>query len=143
MKSSELIFINAYFTKNSEEKSALIQMAVEIQFDSIVNLPFGPEYLINLNLNMVILYLKHSSDQLYKEITLEKILDVCPAHIDSLLMLSSIQNNQKSHHTLKRIIELDPTNSKAHLMVANLLIKQVNIVDFYVSKYYKFITLGS
>lgn len=137
MKSSELIFINAFFTKNNDEKSALIQMAIEIQFDSIMNLPFGPEYLTKLNLNMIIFYLKHSTDNIYKEIILDKILDVCPGHIDSLLVLSSIQNNQKSHQALKRVIEVDPTNSEAHLMVANLLIKQVNIIfDYnYVSKY--------
>lgn len=126
LKSSELIFINAFFTTNKEEKSTLIQLAIEIQFNSIINLSFGLEYLNKLNLNMIMIYLKHLSDHIYKEITLEKILDICPGHIDSLLMLSSIQNNKKAYQSLEKVIELDPTNIEAHLKIANILIKQVN-----------------
>ncbi|XP_025195909.1 tetratricopeptide repeat protein 21B-like isoform X2 [Melanaphis sacchari] len=124
LKSSELIFINAYCAKNNEKKSTLIKSAIEKQFDSIANLSFGPEYLIKLNPNMIMTFLKHLSDQIYKEIVLEKILNVCPGLIDCWLMLGNIQNTKKAYKSLEKVLELDPTNSEAHLMVANLLIKQ-------------------
>eukprot|EP00102_Acyrthosiphon_pisum_P021962 XP_016659172.1 PREDICTED: tetratricopeptide repeat protein 21B isoform X2 [Acyrthosiphon pisum] len=124
LKSSELIFINAYFAENNEVKSTLIKLAVEKQFDSITHLSFGPEYLIKLNPNMIMTFLKHLSDRIYKEITLEKILNVCPGLINCWLMLGNIQNIKKAHKSLEKVLELDPTNSEAHLMIANLLIKQ-------------------
>lgn len=126
LKSSELIFINAYCAKNNEVKSTLIKLAVEKQLDSITHLSFGPDYLIKLNPNMIMTFLKHLSDRIYKEIALEKILNVCPGLIDCWLMLGSIQNIKKAHKSLEKVLELDPTNSEAHLMIANLLIKQVN-----------------
>lgn len=107
-------------------KSTLIKLSVEKQFDSTTNLPFGPEYLIKLNPNMIMTFLKHLSDRIYKEIALEKILNVCPGLIDGWLMLGNIQNIKKAYKPLEKVLELDPTNSEAHLMVANLLIKQVN-----------------
>lgn len=107
-------------------KSTLIKLSVEKQFDSTTNLPFGPEYLIKLNPNMIMTFLKHLSDRIYKEIALEKILNVCPGLIDGWLMLGNIQNIKKAYKSLEKVLELDPTNSEAHLMVANLLIKQVN-----------------
>jgi len=106
-------------------KSTLIKLAVEKQFDSITHLSFGPEYLIKLNPNMIITFLKHLSDRIYKEIVLEKILNICPGLIDCWLMLGNIQNIKKAHKSLEKVLELDPTNSEAHLMVANLLINQV------------------
>ncbi|KAL5233107.1 hypothetical protein ACI65C_000517 [Semiaphis heraclei] len=124
LKSSELIFINAHCTKNNEVKSTLLKLAVEKQFDSITHLSFGPEYLIKLNPNMIMTFLKHLSDSTYKEIALEKILNICPGLIDCWLMLGNIQNIKKAHKSLEKVLELDPTNSEAHLMIANLLIKQ-------------------
>lgn len=124
LKSSELIFINAYCAKNNEMKSTLIKLAVEKQFDSITHLSFGPEYLIKLNPNMIMTFLKHLSDRIYKENALEKILKVCPGLIGCWLMLGNIQNTKKAHKSLEKVLELDPTNSEAHLMIANLLIKQ-------------------
>lgn len=126
LKSSELIFINALHTKVNEVKSTLIKLAVEKQFDSISNLSFGPEYLIKLNLNMIMIFLKHLTDHNYKEIILEKILNICPGLVEGWLMLSSVQNSKKAHKSLEKVLELDPTNSEAHLMMANLLMKQVN-----------------
>lgn len=126
LKSSELIFINALHAKNNEMKSALIKLAVEKQLDSVANLSFGPEYLVKLNPNMIILFLKHMSNSIYKENTLKKILTICPGLVDGWLMLSNIQNIEKAHESLGKVLELDPTNSEAHLMVANILIKQVN-----------------
>jgi len=126
LKSSELIFINGYFAENNEVKSTLIKLAVEKQFDSITHLSFGPEYLIKLNPNMIMTFLKHLSDRIYKEIALEKILNICPGLINCWLMLGNIQNIKKAHKSLEKVLELDPTNSEAHLMIANLLIKQVN-----------------
>lgn len=107
-------------------KSTLIKLAVEKQFDSTTNFSFGPEYLIKLNPNMIMTFLKHLSDHIYKEIALEKILKVCPGLIDGWLMLGNIQNIKKAYKSLEKVLELDPTNSEAHLMVANILIKQVN-----------------
>lgn len=138
LKSSELIFLNAYCTKNNEVKSTLIKLAVEKQFDSITHLSFGPEYLIKLNPNMIMTFLKHLSDSTYKEIALEKILNICPGLIDCLLMLGNIQNIKKAHKSLEKVLELDPTNSEAHLMIANLLIKQVNCFFFFLYYYYTF-----
>lgn len=132
MKSSELIFINAFCTKNNEIKSASIKAAVEKQFDSIVNLSFDPEYLIKLNPNMIMYFLKHLSDRSYKEMALEKILNICPGLIHGWLMLSNIQNIQKAHQSLEKILELEPTNSEAHLMLANVFIKQVNYYYIYI-----------
>lgn len=127
LKSSELIFLNAYFSKKNETKSALIKLAIEKQFDSTAALPFSPEYLIKLNSNMILFFLKFLPDRLYKEIVLKKLLDICPGLIDGWLMLGNIQSNIEAHQSLKKVLELDPTNSEAHLMTANLLIKQVNI----------------
>lgn len=124
LKSSELLFINALCATNNEVKSTLIKLAVEKQFDSTTNLPFGPEYLIKLNPNMIMTFLKNLSDRIYKEIALEKILNICPGLIDGWLMLGNIQNIKKAYKSLEKVLELDPTNSEAHLMVANLLIKQ-------------------
>lgn len=126
LKSSELIFINAFFTKSNEVKSTLIKSAVEKQFESIKNLPFNPEYLIKLNPNMIMYFLKYLSDCFYKEITLEKILNICPGLIHGWLMLSNIQNIDKAHQSLEKVLELEPTNSEAHLMLANVFVKQVN-----------------
>lgn len=126
LKSSELMFINAMCTKNNETKSLLIKKAIEKQFDSIKNVPFGPDYLIKLNPNQILLFLKQLSDQTYKEVALEKLLTICPGLVDGWLILSSIQNTTKAHQSLEKALELDPTNSEAHLMVANLLIKEVN-----------------
>lgn len=125
MKSSELIFINAFITKNSISKSALIKLAVEKQLDSVKNLSFGPEYLIKFNPNMTMFFLEHLSDHAFIEITLEKILNICPGFIDGWLMLGKSQNIKKAHQSLNKVLELDPTNSDAHLMVANILIKEV------------------
>jgi len=126
LKSSELFFINSFHTKDIEEKSALIKLAVEQQFDSVVNLSFGPEFLTKLNPNMIMLFLKHSDNYVYKEITLDKILSICPGLIDGWLMLGNVQNIQKARQSLEKVLELDPTNAEAHLMIANMLIKQVN-----------------
>lgn len=134
LKSSELIFINAVYTKNNEEKLVLIKLAIEKHFDSVTNLSFGLEYLIKLNPNMIMFFLKHLSDRKYKEIILEKILDVCPGFIEGWLMLGNVQNDNKAHHSLQKVLEFDSTNSEAHLMVANLFIKQVycfNITSYY------------
>lgn len=125
MKSSELIFINAFITKNNNSKSDLIKLAIEKHFDSITNLSFGPEYLINLNPNITMLFLKHLTDHNFKKITLERILNICPGYIDGWLMLGKTQNIKKAHRSLDKVLELDPTNSEAHLMVANILMKQV------------------
>lgn len=70
-------------------------------------------------------FMKYLSDNLYKEITLEKILSICPGLINGWIMLGNIQNIKKANQSLEKVLELDPTNSEAHLMVANLLIKQV------------------
>jgi hypothetical protein len=125
LKSIELIFINAYFIKNNESKSNLIKSAIDKQFDSITNLSFGPEYLIKLNPNMIMFFMKYLSDSIYKEIALEKLLSICPGLINGWIMLGNIQNIKKAHQSLERVLELDSTNSEAHLMVANLFIKQV------------------
>lgn len=71
------------------------------------------------------LFLKHLTDHNFKEITLERILNICPGYIDGWLMLGKTQNTKKAHQSLNKVLELDPTNSEAHLMVANILIKQV------------------
>lgn len=126
LKSSELIFINALHSKNNEVKSALIKLAVEKQLDSVANLSFGPEYLIKLNPNMIMFFLKHMSNSIYKENTLKKILCICPGLVNGWLMLSNVQNIEKAHESLEKVLELDPTNSEAHMMIANILIKQVN-----------------
>lgn len=81
--------------------------------------------MIKLNPNMIIFFLKHLSDSKYKEITLEKILDICPGFIKCWLMLVNVQNINKAHYSLQRVLELDSTNSEAHLMAAKLFIKQV------------------
>lgn len=126
LKSSELIFINALHAKNNEVKSSLIKLAVEKQLDSVANVSFGPEYLTKLNPNMIMLFLKHMSNSIYKENTLKKILAICPGLVDGWLMLSSVQNIEKAYESLGKALELDSTNSEAHLMIANILIKQVN-----------------
>lgn len=130
LKSSELLFINGYFAENNEVKSTLIKSAVEKQFDSITHLSFGPEYLTKFNPNMIMTFLKHLSDRIYKESALEKILNICPGLINCWLMLGNIQNIKKAHKSLEKVLELDPTNSEAHLMIANLLIKQVHFFFF-------------
>ncbi|XP_025413026.1 tetratricopeptide repeat protein 21B-like [Sipha flava] len=129
LKSIELIFINAYFIKNNESKSNLIKSAIDKQFDSITNLSFGPEYLIKLNPNMIMFFMKYLSDSIYKEIALEKLLSICPGLINGWIMLGNIQNIKKAHQSLERVLELDSTNSEAHLMVANLFIKQGNFAN--------------
>lgn len=126
LKSSELIFINAMRAKNNDVKSDLIKSALENQFDSVEHFSFGLKYLIHLNPTSVIYFLKHSSDSFYKEIALQKILDVCPGLIDGWLMLASVQDIKKAHHSIEKVIELDPTYIEAHLMNANILIKLVN-----------------
>lgn len=75
---------------------------------------------------MLMFFLKHLSDSIYKEITLEKILKFCPALIDGWLMLGNIQSTKKAHLSLEKVLELDPTNTESHLAIASLLIKQVN-----------------
>lgn len=99
--------------------------AVEKHFDSITNLSFGPEFLIKLNPVLIMIFLKHLTDNNYKEIILKKLLTNCPGLIDCWLMLSNIQNTKEAHKSLENVLEMDPTNPEAHLMVANLLIKQV------------------
>lgn len=126
LKSSELIFINAMCVKNNDVKSDLIKSAVEKQFDSVENFSFGLKYLIQLNPTTIIFFLKHMSSSLYKDIALEKILDVCPGLIDGWLMLGRVQDIKKAYQSLEKVVELDPTNVEAHLMIANILIKQVN-----------------
>jgi len=126
LKSSELIFINAVYEKNNEVKSILIKSAVEKQFNSVKNLSFGLEYFIKLNPNMIMFFLKHLSDRKYKETTLERILNICPGFIEGWLMLVNVQNINKAHHSLQKVLELDSKNSEAHLMAAKLFIKQVN-----------------
>lgn len=74
---------------------------------------------------MIMFFLKFLPDRVYKEIILEKVLDICPGLIDGWLMLGNIQSYKKAHKSLEKVLELDPTNSEAHLMIANLLIKQV------------------
>lgn len=113
----------------------MIKLAIEKQFDSTSNLPFGPEYLVRLNLNMIIFFLKHVSDHNYKEMILEKILNICPGLVEGWLMLSSVQDSKKAHKSLEKILELDPTNSEAHLMMANLLMKQVNFCSLFYIRY--------
>lgn len=120
-----MIFLNAYISKQNETKSALLKSAIEKQFESVADLSFGPEYLTKLNPNMIMFCLKFLPDRVYKEIILEKVLDICPGLIDGWLMLGNIQSNKKAHKSLEKVLELDPTNSEAHLMIANLLIKQV------------------
>lgn len=126
LKSSELMFINAVYEKNNEVKSILIKSAVEKQFNSVKNLSFGLEYFIKLNPNMIMFFLKHLSDRKYKETTLERILNICPGFIEGWLMLVNVQNINKAHHSLQKVLELDSKNSEAHLMAAKLFIKQVN-----------------
>lgn len=137
MKSSELFFINALQSKNNETKTALIKSAIEKQFESISNLPFGLEYLVKLNPNMILLFLKHLFDNVYKENILKRLLNICPGLIDGWLMLSSIQNFEKAHQSLEKVLELDPTSSNAHLMVANIFIKQVNSITSYKIYFYQ------
>lgn len=120
------MFINAMSENNYEIKSSLIKSAIEKQFDLVKNMSFGPDYLTKLNPNLILLFLKNVSDQTFKEIALEKLLSICPGLIDGWLMLSNSQSIKKAHKSLEKALELDPTNSEAHLMVANILIKQVN-----------------
>lgn len=80
-------------------------------------------------------FLKFLPDRTYKEIVLEKVLNICPGLIDGWLMLGNIQSNKKAHKSLEKVLELDPTNSEAHLMIANLLIKQV--ITFFIDCIYK------
>lgn len=76
---------------------------------------------------MIMFFMKYLSDSFYKEIALEKLLSICPGLINGWIMLGNIQNIKKAHQSLERVLELDPTNSEAHLMVANILIKQVSV----------------
>lgn len=127
--------------KNDDLKSDLIKSAVEKQFDSVENSSFGLKYLIQLNPTMIIFFLKHMPNSFYKVIALEKILYVCPGLIDGWLMLGSVQDIKKAHQSLEKVVELDPTNVEAHLMIANILIKQVNqhLINLtkFVFNYYK------
>ncbi|XP_050420832.1 tetratricopeptide repeat protein 21B-like [Adelges cooleyi] len=124
LKSNELIFMNALCTSDVNLKTNLIKLAIDKLFNSVENLPYGLEYLTKLNPAMILFFLKYISDNSYKETTLDKLLKMCPGLIDCWIMLASVQNTSKAYQSLEKVLEMDSTNIDAHLMIANLMIRE-------------------
>ncbi|XP_050545561.1 tetratricopeptide repeat protein 21B-like [Daktulosphaira vitifoliae] len=128
-KSSELIFMNALCTNDVNDKEELIKLAINKLFDFVENLSFGPEYLTKLNPDLILFFLKHLKDNSFIEKMLNKLLMLCPGLINCWILLASIQSIKEAYHSLKKLLELDSTNTDAHLMIAKLMIQEKDFTN--------------
>jgi tetratricopeptide repeat protein 21B len=129
--------------------SSLIE-AAEIQFKNLKTLSYGPEYLRKFNPDFLLEIVKEliqhspidrslSSDALgsrdalhitlkHSANILDAIVKACPGMIEGMFLLARVQflSNEvgPAALTLQQVLEIDPTYSEAHLLIANIHIQQ-------------------
>ena len=140
---SEWCLIKAILSRNKEpqEAIALLRQAYQLQVKNAACLPYGVDYLIQLNpdflLSVAEEYFQHGpedSPQTLTELTdiLSNVVEACPGLLPALYRLANAQlmvgDYRTASATLHHIIDhVDPTYIDAYLLMAQIGIDQNNV----------------
>ncbi|XP_023557979.1 tetratricopeptide repeat protein 21A isoform X3 [Octodon degus] len=149
-KSEVLVFLQALLAskkhKGEQEVTALLREAVELHFSSVQGLPLGPEYLEKLDPPFLVCiakeYLHFCPKQprapgqlvspLLKQVSviLSPVVKAAPALMDPLYMMGQVKylsgELENAQSIVQRCLELDPTSTDAHLLMAQIYLAQGN-----------------
>ncbi|XP_027691709.1 tetratricopeptide repeat protein 21A isoform X1 [Vombatus ursinus] len=149
-KSEVLTFLQALLAskkhKSEQAATALLREAAELHFSSMQGLPLSIEYLEKLNpaflVNIVKEYLAFCPKQprspgqiispLLKQaaVILNPVVKVAPALIDPLYLMAQVKylsgELENAQSVLHRCLELDPTSTDVHLLMAQIYLSQGN-----------------
>ncbi|KAM6161377.1 tetratricopeptide repeat protein 21A [Erethizon dorsatum] len=149
-KSEVLVFLQALLAskkhKGEQEVTALLREAVELHFSCMQGLPLGPEYLEKLDPPFLVCiakeYLQFCPKQprapgqlvspLLKQaaVILSPVVRAAPALMDPLYVMGQVKylsgELENAQSTVQRCLELDPTSTDAHLLMAQIYLAQGN-----------------
>ncbi|XP_013001804.1 tetratricopeptide repeat protein 21A isoform X2 [Cavia porcellus] len=149
-RSEVLVFLQALLAskkhKGEQEVTALLQEAAELHFSNVQGLPLSPQYLEKLDPPFLVCiakeYLQFCPKQprapgqlvspLLKQaaLILNPVVKAAPALIDPLYVMGQVQylsgELENAQSTVQRCLELDPTSTDAHLLMAQIYLVQGN-----------------
>lgn len=139
----EWCLVKAILSRNKEPQEAivLLRQAYQLQVKNVTGLPYGVDYLIQLNPDFLLSVAEEyfqqgpeESPQTLTELTeiLSNVVEACPGLLPALYRLANCQlmagDYRTASATLHHIIDhVDPTYIEAYLLMAQIGIDQNNI----------------
>ncbi|XP_013370524.1 PREDICTED: tetratricopeptide repeat protein 21A isoform X2 [Chinchilla lanigera] len=135
-RSEVLVFLQALLAskkhKGEQEVTALLREAAELHFSSIQGLPLGPEYLEKLDPPFLVCIAKEYLQFCPKQaaVILSPVVKAAPALMEPLYVMGQVKylsgELENAQSTVQRCLELDPTSTDAHLLMAQIYLAQGN-----------------